>query len=123
MTTKDGLNCGAARQSSTQSAYLKRVDAIAAAHAILHPALVIEAGAISGKLLRGNLENRDVSRYDQMGLTQICEGEKKGVGWTPSCTWLLGKDFFSGEMEFRPVIPPPTPRRYSRTPCVPPQPL
>ena len=41
---------------------------------------------------------------------------------TVSSTWLLGKDFFSGEMELRPDIPPPTPRRYSRTPCVPPQP-
>lgn len=38
-------------------------------------------------------------------------------------TWLLLNDFFRGEMELRPVIPPPIPPRlYSRTPCVPPQP-
>jgi len=36
-------------------AHLERVDAVAAAHAVLHPALVIETGAVPGELLRRNL--------------------------------------------------------------------
>lgn len=40
------------------SAHLERVDAVAAAHALLHPALVIEARAVSGELLGGDLCGR-----------------------------------------------------------------